>query len=151
MPGGAFLHPASLCAVLVLVLNDHFLKARFPGFVTGKLSDIAGLTFFPLLLQALWELGQHALGRRWQPSRRVLAASIGATGIAFGLVKLWSPASEAYRWVWGLMQWPFAALARAARGEELPGWFAVALARDPTDLLALPALAIAAWIGSTRL
>jgi hypothetical protein len=137
--------------VLLLVLNDHFLKTRFPGFVTGKLSDLAGLAFFPLLLQAVWELGQHALGRPWKPSRRALAVSVATTGVVFSLVKLWPPASEAYRWVWGLLQWPVAALVRAVRGEELPGWFAVALVRDPTDLLALPALGIAAWIGSTRL
>jgi hypothetical protein len=81
----------------------------------------------------------------------VLAVSIFATGIAFSLVKLWPPASEAYRWLWGLAQWPLAALLRLARGADLPGLFGVALVRDPTDLLALPALGIAAWIGWRRL
>jgi hypothetical protein len=39
-----------LFAVAVLIVNDHVLKHRFPGLVTGKLSDFAGLFFFPLLL-----------------------------------------------------------------------------------------------------
>lgn len=36
-------HPAFLCAVFVLALNDHVLKGRFPGWWTGKLSDFAGV------------------------------------------------------------------------------------------------------------
>jgi hypothetical protein len=136
--------------VAVLIVNDHFLKAHYPGLVTGKLSDVAGLAFFPLFLQALWELGSDALGRSWRPSWRVLATSIALTGVAFTLVKLWPPATEAYRFGWGILQWPVIALLRVLRGSELPALQSVALVRDPTDLLALPALAIAAWIGSRR-
>ena len=36
-------HPAFLACVLVLAINDHVLKARFPGWWTGKLSDVAGV------------------------------------------------------------------------------------------------------------
>lgn len=140
----------SLGAVVLLLVNDHVLKQQFPGFVTGKLSDLAGLAFFPLFLQALWEIGNDVARRDWRPSRRVLALSIAATGIAFTLVKLWPPATDAYRWLWGAMQWPFIALARSVRGGELPDLQAVALVRDPTDLLALPALGVAAWIGLRR-
>jgi hypothetical protein len=148
--GGAFLHPVSLGAVVVLLANDHLLKPAFPGFVTGKLSDIAGLIFFPLLLQALWELTQQALGRAWRPSRRVLWAAIGATAVTFSLVKIWPPATAVYRSVWGLLQWPFVALSHLLRGVELPGLHRVALVADVTDLLALPALGVAAWIGARR-
>jgi hypothetical protein len=35
----------------LLALNDHLLKGIFPGFITGKLSDFAGLVFFPLVLE----------------------------------------------------------------------------------------------------
>ena len=41
---------APLVAVAVLVSNDHVLKQHFPGLITGKLSDFAGLFFFPLFL-----------------------------------------------------------------------------------------------------
>ena len=33
-------------ALFLLVLNDHVLKSAFPGFVTGKLSDFAGVFAF---------------------------------------------------------------------------------------------------------
>jgi hypothetical protein len=44
---------ALLLSVLLLVLNDFVLKARFPGFVTGKLSDLAGLFAFVLFWRGL--------------------------------------------------------------------------------------------------
>src|SRR5690606_8292496 len=46
--GDGLLHPAPLAAIGLLLLNDHWLKAAFPGSITGKLSDFAGLAFFPL-------------------------------------------------------------------------------------------------------
>jgi hypothetical protein len=148
--GGAFLNPWVLAAVVILLLNDHWWKRAFPGFVTGKISDVAGLAFFPLLLQAAWETAQAALRRPWHPSRRVLVACIVATGVVFSLVKLWPPAGEAYRHSLGALQWPFAAVASWVVAGELPPRRPVALVQDPTDLLALPALAIAAWIGWRR-
>jgi hypothetical protein len=36
-------HPAFGAAVAALTLNDHVLKSRYPGWWTGKLSDVAGL------------------------------------------------------------------------------------------------------------
>ena len=44
------LHPVYLVALLVLITNDHFLKIHSPGWVTGKLSDFAGLIVFSVLL-----------------------------------------------------------------------------------------------------
>ena len=41
------MHPVALAAIAVLVVNDHVLKSAYPGWLTGKLSDIAGLVFFP--------------------------------------------------------------------------------------------------------
>jgi hypothetical protein len=145
--GGALLSPWALAAVLVLVLNDHWWKRAWPGLVTGKLSDFAGLIFFPLLLQALWELGQATLRRPWRPSLRVLWVAIAATGVGFALVQLWPPAGTAYRVGLGYLQWPLLSL---ARWEWRPP-VEVALVQDPTDLVALPALGIAAWIGRRRM
>ena len=45
----AFGDPRTVGAILVLLINDHLLKGAAPGWVTGKLSDFAGLVFFPLL------------------------------------------------------------------------------------------------------
>lgn len=109
-------HPTPLVALAVLLLNDHALKGAgvLPGWLTGKLSDFAGLALFPVLLTTLVELHPRA------PRRLVVAlGSALATGLAFSLLKAWPAAN---------------ALANAA-------WGAVAL--DPTDLVALPALLLA--------
>ena len=46
----ALASPGFVLALVVLVLNDHVLKQAYPGWVTGKLSDVAGLVVAPLLL-----------------------------------------------------------------------------------------------------
>ena len=55
-------------AVAVLVVNDHALKAAWPGLVTGKLSDVAGSAMMGTLLTA-------ATGRR--------SVGVGLTAIGF--------------------------------------------------------------------
>ncbi|MCB0510528.1 MAG: hypothetical protein KDC82_07165, partial [Bacteroidetes bacterium] len=39
-----------LIALFTLLINDFFLKQAFPGWLTGKLSDFAGLFFLPLFI-----------------------------------------------------------------------------------------------------
>jgi hypothetical protein len=143
--GDALLSPVALAAVALLVVNDHVLKQAYPGWVTGKLSDVAGLVFFPLLLVSAWEI----MARR-DPSRRALAVACAATALVFVAIKLWPPAGIGYRWGLAMFQWPFRALAAAVRGAGLPGLAPVSLVRDPTDLLALPALAVAWVVGRRR-
>jgi hypothetical protein len=46
-------HPLTVLALVTLVLNDHVLKAAFPGWWTGKLSDVAGLVLAPPLVALL--------------------------------------------------------------------------------------------------
>ena len=43
-------HPVTVLALVVLVLNDHVLKAAQPGWLTGKLSDVVGLVLAPPLV-----------------------------------------------------------------------------------------------------
>jgi hypothetical protein len=80
-------------------MNDWLLKTHCPCFLTGKLSDFAGILFFPLLLTALadtlalaFNLVASRLGSRksLNPSLTTgkLLAAIGCTGILFTLVKL---------------------------------------------------------------
>jgi hypothetical protein len=54
LPLGEFLHPLPLLALTALAINDHLLKGAhlLPMWLTGKISDFAGLFFFPLLLTA---------------------------------------------------------------------------------------------------
>ena len=97
VPGSGMLHPVPLGALVVLVLNDHWWKRGHPSFVTGKLSDVAGLIFFPLLLQAIGEIGGAWAGVRWGPSRRALLVAIVATAVIFGLAKTWAPMNALVR------------------------------------------------------
>lgn len=79
IPSQAVLHPAWLAAVGVLVLNDHVLKSSaVAGVLTGKLSDFAGLFFFPVLLAALFRVR----------TTRGLVLSGVATAVVFSAINL---------------------------------------------------------------
>jgi hypothetical protein len=117
----ALSHPVSLAAIALLLLNDHVLKQLFPSILTGKLSDFAGLFFFPFLAAAVVGLaGVH--GRRRGP-HPVMAACFAATALCFALIKV-DPASNAF----------------AVRSLQAAWGLPVRIVRDPTDLVALAAL-----------
>lgn len=134
--------PVTVLAIAVLVVNDHVLKARAPGLVTGKLSDLAGMVFFPLLLAAAAEMLGIRRGRA-----AVIAAAI-ATGAVFAAIKLWAPAGDAYRVGLAALQWPFRVLAAAVTDTAIPGLGRARLTADPTDLVVLPALIAPVWLAS---
>lgn len=125
-------HPVAVSAVLVLLLNDHVLKFATPGWLTGKLSDVAGLAFFPLLL------GVVAGGLIRRDARRLVPAAAAATAAVFTLVKLTAFGASAFAWSLGATQW-FVAMALTGHATLEP----VAVVRDPLDLLALPAVLVA--------
>jgi hypothetical protein len=139
LPVGEAMHPITLAAVLLLVVNDWYLKSHFgPSVVTGKLSDVAGLAFAPVVLSAAIGLALHVaarLGARVDPSLslRRLVACIVATGAGFAAVKLSPAIAERVAHVLGY-------LGRPASFYE-----------DWTDLLTLPALLVALWIGLDEL
>ncbi|HWS39568.1 MAG TPA: hypothetical protein VN408_43335 [Actinoplanes sp.] len=114
-------HPVTMAALALLVVNDHVLKAAHPGWVTGKLSDVAGMVLAPPLLAALAGLIGPRLPFRW-----VAAGSIVAVGVGFGFVKACGYGAQLASAVWSLA---VPSLIRA----------------DPADLLALPFLAVAWW------
>ncbi len=148
--GDALLHPVALLAIGLLILNDHVLKQAWPGLVTGKLSDFAGLIFFPLLLQAVWEVAAE-IGRRPSLARpRVLAIAILATAAVFAAIKLLPVAGDHYRAAVGWLQWLPAALVSSLAGGDPGSPHIVRLAPDPTDLVALVALAVPWLIGRQR-
>ncbi len=139
LPVGEALHPITLAAALVLAANDWLLKPRLgPGVVTGKLSDLAGLTFAPVVLSAAIGLALHLaarIGIRVDPSlsRRRLALCTLATGAGFAAVKLDPRAADVLAEL----------LSHLGRHAEIM--------LDRTDLLCLPALALAVWIGRDEL
>jgi hypothetical protein len=137
------LHPVSLAAIALLIVNDHVLKAAWPGALTGKLSDVAGLAFFPLLLATV--------AREVRPSLRLrptVAACALLTALVFAAIKVSPLAGDAYRVGLGALQWPFRALASLLAGHGVPGLVPVLLTPDVTDLLALPAVLIAVWLAA---
>lgn len=141
-PGGALLHPLAVLSLLVLVVNDHWLKHTHPGFLSGKLSDFAGLILLPLFLHALFELAFRRASPR--TSNRALALSLALTAVIFALPELWPAAETAYRYAFGALQWPFRIAASWLRGAPPAAFAPVNATADPTDLLALPML-FAAW------
>ena len=55
------LHWSAILALILLVLNDHFLKYEYGNWWTGKLSDVAGLYLLGLVLpQVLPSLEKHS-------------------------------------------------------------------------------------------
>ncbi|MER7443161.1 hypothetical protein [Micromonospora avicenniae] len=122
-------HPISVAGLVLLLVNDRLLKVEFPGPVTGKLSDVAGLVVAPPLTAVLLTLLAPRL-----PARTAVGLGLGLVGAVFTLVKSDAGAAAAASAIWSVVSGP--SLIRA----------------DLTDLLALPALAVAAlsWIGARR-
>lgn len=117
----ALRHPLTLASIALLLINDHWLKAAAPSFFTGKLSDFAGLFFFPFLLAAL-------LGSARLPAHATFLLALALTGGGFALMKTT---------VWAN------ALARAALSAVWGGPVSIVL--DPTDCWALVML-LPAWL-----
>jgi hypothetical protein len=150
--GDIILNPVLISTLALLIVNDHILKEKYGGPITGKLSDVTGVIVFPLLLVSALEVARVASGRRpWNLQSRGLAACVIATGVVFTLAKTWSPATTFYRIGTGVAEWPEIAAYRLIRGDGLPGLPAAHLVRDPTDLIVLPLLAIPWWIGKQRI
>jgi hypothetical protein len=136
----ALAHPIALLSIALLVVNDHVLKAAMPGLITGKLSDIAGMIFFPLLVAAAIEqLGIRRAG--------AIGISTIATGIAFTAIKLSPEAGDLYRVAFAVVQWPVRAVLAALSGSPTPSLGRAGLVADPTDLVALVALAVPLALG----
>ncbi|MEU4550929.1 hypothetical protein [Micromonospora violae] len=115
-------HPGTLFALILLLVNDHVLKAAFPGLLTGKLSDVAGLVLAPPLVAVLLTLLVPRL-----PARAAALAGLVVVGAGFAVVKSSGYAAELASSAWTVLAGP--SLVRA----------------DWTDLLTLPALGLAWW------
>jgi hypothetical protein len=146
-PRSLLARPMPLVAIAVLVVNDHWAKAAHPGVVTGKLSDFAGMVFFPVLVVAAIEL---VLGRPWR-SRAVLVSVAAVCLAVFAAMKLSPAAGDLYASVLGHAQWPPRAAAAALAGESIPPAVAVAHTLDPTDLVAALAGAVLCIVSTGRL
>jgi hypothetical protein len=109
-----------ILAAAFLFSNDHFLKGAqvLPAWLTGKLSDFAGLYCFPIVLTVLLEAWGRACNRALT-RHQIANICIVATGFVFGALKT-MPA---------LAEWTSQHIGRVVC--------------DPTDLLALSVLPFA--------
>lgn len=132
LPLGELVQPIPLVAMAVLALNDHVLKGAgvLPEWLTGKLSDFAGLLFFPLLCTALPDTVLALTRAPWDPTLRMWKAVTAClvTGVGFAATEL-SPAAAA----------AYAALVTAI---GIPSRSTA----DPTDLVALVMLPFSLWL-----
>jgi hypothetical protein len=101
--------------MIVLGFNDHLWKAIYGNWVTGKLSDIAGLIFFPLLLEYLVR------------SRKI---AVLLTGIVFAMLNTIEIFNQ--QWI-AFFQSFYAMLGTTSMATATMDW---------TDLLVLPILII---------
>ena len=112
---------STLAAVIVLLLNDHLLKQAWPGFVTGKLSDVAGLIVAPPLVALLF-------------ARRADLAATLLTGVLFALVKTTQTGAETASHLWTLVAGPSRVLADPADLLALPALGLAWWIRGHTDI-----------------
>lgn len=115
-------HPITIVGIVALLLNDHLFKEWWPGLVTGKVSDFAGLVVAPAVLASGLALVVPVRGDRLLPWSALIA-----TGVGFSVVKLTVAGAELAGAAWSVVAGPSQVLA------------------DRSDLVALPALGLAWW------
>lgn len=149
-PGEALLHPAVVAALALWLLNDHLLKGMAPGWLSGKLSDVACLVVVPLMPMAALELWTSRRGRPWRQRPALLWGALLATGLVMICINLFDSSAWAYRHGLAALQWPIQQLVALASRGSLSGLRPVQLTMDPTDLWTLPALLVPLWVGRRR-
>jgi hypothetical protein len=123
----ALLHPLSLTAILLLLLNDHILRRFWPSWVTGKLGDFAWLFFFPFVMTML--LACILPVRKGRLKDLPALAAFGLVGSVFTLAKTVPDFHS-------LLVQSLKALLSAPVGLRL----------DPSDLITLPTLLASWWL-----
>jgi hypothetical protein len=146
LPVGEFFGWLPLGALLVMALNDHFLRLRYPGFITGKISDFCVLLFFPALLTASLDAllfiadrvaravtrGRLRVPCRLTKLKVILSAAL--SGLILAAINVCAPARDLL-------------LAVASRLDPLHVFRAFRYTMDPTDLVALAVLPLSVWWG----
>ena len=134
-------HPVPLVALALLLVNDHVLKATHPGWISGKLSDVAVLVLLPFVVLSVADLAALATRRLPAPGARAVAVAVVGSAALFAAIEVTTLGAEAYRWGLALAQWPVHATAAALGGAPLPDLRPVMLTADTSDLLTLPVAA----------
>jgi len=122
-------NPISILTILVLLVNDHYLRLHFPSWLTGKIGDFAWLYFSPFALAAIVSLFFPSSSR----AKRIIipVISFGSVLLVFILANT-SPLfnRSLVQFISNLLNIQFG------------------ITIDPTDLIAIPSsgLALLQWI-----
>lgn len=74
-----------ITSILLLLINDFYLKANFPGIITGKLSDFMGLFAFPFFFSVL-----IPDKKKWIYAITVLIFMIWKLPVADNFISFWN-------------------------------------------------------------
>lgn len=136
--GDFLLSPIFLVSLFLLLLNDFFLKPNYPSALSGILSDLAGMVFFPIFFVALAEFIAALIPSRPLASPRWFGVSTASIGFLLVFVKFTDAGQAFYRMlVDPVANSPLSSITVGGGG-------AVA---DPWDLLALLLAPIPIWVG----
>jgi hypothetical protein len=141
----ALRHPIALLAIAVWLLNDHLLKSMFPGIITGKLSDIAGMVVTPLVVAVFVELAAPRTVRAKRRFVRINAwLSIIIVAAAFAAAKTTLAGHDIYVTIATLIRAPLHVVVE--RFHPIVFKESVVLVRDVTDLIAIPFGVVSVWL-----
>ena len=128
----ALTHPATVAALVLLLLNDGLFKSLWPdSWVTGKLSDLAWVVFASPLLAFVLSL---FLSRRLFGRRTAVLVSYVGLPLLYTAFNTFEPIHDRILWALSLV-------AGGTAGSPL----------DPTDSLVIPfGLGIAVWVWRRR-
>lgn len=142
-------HPITVASFVLLLVNDHWLKPEHPGWLSGKLSDVAFMVLAPLWLFAVWSRLRGRQNQGWsaRSRQRALWACLLLIGLTLVLMETTAWGDWLYRYGLGALQFPFRAAAGWVLHAQWSEFRPVQATRDLTDLFCLPFLAVALWIG----
>ena len=137
---GFVLQPVFLVSLAGLVANDHVFKQRWPGFLTGKLSDVCGLAVLAMLAWAVLLIAQPAWPTTNRQLHRALVTVCVTIAVFFAAMTMWGPAAGGYRTLNSLLADPVVNLRGWLSGDFSLRSAKTTILHDPTDLLAIPIL-----------
>jgi len=117
-------YPVVWFSIGLLLINDHVLKNIYPSWLTGKLSDFAGIFFFPFIVAAGLSI---FLVKFNLTTRQIGQIAFGFVALWFILLKTFLPANYITAYIASLLV-----------------GFPTRFSLDPTDLISLLML-IPAW------
>lgn len=143
LPGQEFLDPVPIAGLLLMILNDAFLRPTWPSWWTGKLSDFGILMLFPFLVTATSSLALAVFARLRRssppgaPSTSRFFAALALSALGLTAVNTSTTLRDLY--------------VELLYAVDLFDHFPVfRYTLDPTDLIALAILPLVGWYGWRR-